>query len=165
MIYWFWGYPGIGKDYLAKKFEEIANTFYIDGDSFLTKIEKKKLITGTFTKKDRLKKLKRISDYLHKLEKDVVITDSLPDKNSREFLLKSFKKNIVFILIKSSSSKHKKQIQNRKKHFFTSKMLSNYIKNNWEPVGNFPHLTLKNTNKTKVELKKELLKIYKKYSN
>jgi gluconate kinase len=161
MIYWFLGYPGIGKDYLAKMFGEVTNTLYIDGDTLLTKTEKKKLITGTFSKKDRIKKLKRISNYLYKLKKDVVITDSLPDKDSREFLLKSFKKNIVFILVKSSATKHKKQVKNRKGHFFTSKMLNNYIKNNWEPIGNFPHITLKNENKTKTELKKELLKIFK----
>lgn len=161
MIYWFWGYPGIGKDYLAKMFGEITHTFYINGDTLLTKTEKGKLITGTFSKEDRLKKLKRIAKYLHKFKKDIVITDSLPDEGSREFLLKSFKKNIIFILVKSSAVKHKKQVKNRKEHFFTSNMLNNYIKNNWEPVKNFPHLILKNENKTETQLKKELLRIYK----
>jgi len=154
MIYWFWGYPGVGKDYLAKIFGEITNTLYIDGDSLLTNIEKKRLIAGTFSKEDRLKKLKRITNYLHKLKKDVIITDSLPDKNSREFLLKSFKKNIIFILVKSSPLKHKRQLQDRKGHFFKYNMLNKYIKNNWEPVENFPHFILKNTNKTKRKLKK-----------
>lgn len=164
MIYWFWGYPGIGKDYLAKMFGEITHTLYINGDYFLTEVEKKKLIAGIFFKEDRLKKLKRISNYLRKLKKDIAITDSLPDATSREFLLKSFGKNIIFILVKSSPLQHKKQIQNRKEHFFNHKMLDQYIKNNWEPVKDFPHIIFNNKNKTKKELEYSLLKIYKKFS-
>lgn len=162
MIYWFWGYPGIGKDYVAKIFGEVTYTTYLNGDSFLTEGEKKKLLAGTFSSEDRLKKLKRISRYLQKFKKDIVITDSLPDVNSRKFLKKTFKKNIIFILVKSSPRNHKKQTRERKEHFFSYDLIEKYIQKNWEPVRGFPHLTFWNEKKTKIEIKNDLLKIYKK---
>ncbi len=163
MIYWFFGYPGIGKDYLAEILADITKISYINGDSLLAKKEVKKLISGTFTKKDRLVKLKRISNYLNRIKGDITITDSLPDKKSREFLLKKFKKKIIFILVKSSAKEHEEKIKNRKEHFFTEEMLSQYIKK-WEPINDFPHIVFCNEDKTKTELKKELLKIYNKFS-
>ena len=164
MIYWFWGYPGIGKDYVARNFSEVAGVLYLDGDSFLDKTEESKLMRGTFTKSDRLKKLRRIAKHLKNVRGDVAITDSLPDSNSREFLLNTFKKDIVFILVKSSVLKHKKQIRERKDHFFSAEMIDNYVKNNWEEVGDFPHTIFRNENKTKTEMRRELLKIYERFS-
>lgn len=164
MIYWFWGYPGVGKDYVAKKFSELTSALYINGDSLLTDTERERIIAGTFTKENRLKKLERISKYLHSLTGDVAITDSLPDMGSREFLLQSFEKDIVFIRVESSVSKHRDQIENREGHFFTSAMLDNYIENNWEDAGKFAHTTFKNEDKTEEETRKELLEIYNKFS-
>ncbi|MFA6000224.1 MAG: hypothetical protein WC783_04615 [Candidatus Paceibacterota bacterium] len=164
MIYWFWGYPGIGKDHVAKNFSEVAGVLYLDGDFFLNKTEKSKLMRGTFTKSDRLKKLRRIVQHLKSIKKDIAITDSLPDSNSRKFLLNTFKKDIVFILVKSSVLKHKKQTRERKSHFFNAEMIDNYVKNNWEKIENFPHVIFRNENKTKMDMRRELLKICRKFS-
>ena len=47
MIYWFFGYPGVGKDYLAEKLSQLVSIPHIDADNFLTNTDKKKLIEGT----------------------------------------------------------------------------------------------------------------------
>lgn len=164
MIYWFWGYPGVGKDYLAEILSKTAKIKHIDVDDFLTKTDKRKIKTIVFTKKDRLKKLKRVIRYLNKNKENVAVADSLPDRESRQFLKNYFKKDIVFILVKSTYRHHRQRILARKNHFFTSDMLDQYIKKNWEPVKNFPHIIFKNQNKTKKELVKKLKKIYERYS-
>lgn len=152
MIYWFFGYPGIGKDYLAKKFGKINRIHYINGDTLLLKKEQKKIKAGTFTIRDRLKKLSRITKHLKKIKKDLVITDSLPDNKSRKFLLTAFKKNIIFIHVTASKEKHIKYLRHRKGHFFTEKMLPHYIQNWEQPQSDFPHVVLKN--KEKIRLNK-----------
>ncbi len=164
MIYWFFGYPGVGKDYIAQKFAKVADVFYINGDSLLLATEKKKIAAGTFTKQDRLKKLTRIAKYLKSLKKESAITDSLPDSTSRNFLLKKFKKHIVFIRVTTSKTKHLSQIKNRKGHFFTHTLLDTYIQKNWESIGDFPHLSFRNEEKTPQQLEKKLIAIYRKFS-
>lgn len=144
MIYWFFGYPGIGKDFVAKKFAQKSKILYVNGDSLLTATEKRKLASGTFSREDRLLKLKRISKYLKSLKKDLAITDSLPDNQSRIFLLNTFKDKISFILVQASTKQHLQQIHNRKKHFFKPEMVKIYIEKNWEPLGEFPHTKIKN---------------------
>lgn len=160
MIYWFFGYPGVGKDYLANLLSKIAPVKHIDADTFLTKIEKSKIEEKTFTNTDRLKKLKRISKILKTYNTDIAIGDSLPDSKSREFLSNYFKDKIIFILVKTSPKKHRIQLENRKNHFFKIEMLNNYLKN-WDSLKNFPHLVLDTTKLNKIKLENELVKIYK----
>lgn len=159
MIYWFLGYPGVGKDYLAKLLSVVASVKYINADKFLTKAEKEKIKGGTFSSIDRLKKLKRICIALERYSCDISIGDTLPNQKSRIFLSKNFKNKIVFILVKTSHKKHLLQLKRRKNHFFKLSMLETYI-NNWDNLGALPHLVLDTTKLNKTKLKTKLLKIY-----
>jgi gluconate kinase len=160
MIYWFLGYPGVGKDYLAKLLSTITPVRYINADKFLTKTEKEKIKDGTFNSIDRLKKLKRICIALKRYSCDISIGDTLPNQKSRIFLSKNFKNKIVFILVKTSHKKHLHQLKRRKNHFFKLSMLDTYI-NSWDNLGTLPHLVLDTTKLNKIKLKTKLLKIYK----
>lgn len=147
MIYWFFGYPGIGKDYCAEQLSKIGKFPHIDADDFLTKNDREKLLKGTFSVEDRLKKLQRIVSSLRKLlktDKDIAIGDSLPDNKSRKFILNSFPNNIKLILITADSEKHKKRISNRKNHFFTEELLEDY-KKKWEEIS-VRHIVFENNN-------------------
>lgn len=136
MIYWFFGYPGVGKDYCAMKLAQICNISHIDADEYLTDREKKKLVEGKFTTKDRLIKLKRIVIDLQSINSfnSFTIGDSLPDNASREFVLNSLGENVKLIHVTSPSYLHKKRMKRRKKHFFTLDLLDSYISNNWEDI-------------------------------
>ncbi len=165
MIYWFFGYPGIGKDYLAEKLSQLAQITHIDVDNFLTKTDKKKLIEGTFTKKDRLSKLQRLTQAIKDPNQDYAVADSLPDNTSRLFLRKNFKENIVFILVQASLKTHQQRLKKRKDHFFIQEMAQQYIAKNWELIKNFKHEIIKNKNGNSKKIEKDLLKIYKKYTH
>ena len=160
MIFWFFGYPGIGKDYVAARLGQLTSIPHINADRFLTEEERNKLAAGTFTASERLNKLKRVTDYLENIEEDIAIADSLPDNSSREFLRDRFKDQILFILVTASQEAHEKRIKNRKGHFFTWEMLKDYVEKHWQALGDFPYLVLKNENLNEDDLKMELLKIY-----
>ncbi len=159
MIYWFWGYPGVGKDYVAKKFCALFPVSYVEGDTLLTPTERQKITDGTFTKIDRLEKLARISKQIKEMQGDIAITDSLPDKTSRAFLQNEFGKEIIFIRVITSPEKHQAQLKDRTEHFFTSAMLDQYIEKNWEPVDDFPH-TVVQSDALEETLNETLAKIY-----
>lgn len=164
MIFWFFGYPGIGKDYLAEKLSELVSIPHINADDFLTKIDKKKLIDGTFTKKDRIKKLKRIISHIKKILRKyphLTAADSLPDNLSRELLLKTFGSNITFIHVSAPTAIHKKRLKERQGHFFTVEMLDSWIKRHWEEI-KIQYISLRNVPIKSQKLEKKLLKIYKK---
>ncbi len=137
MIYWFFGYPGIGKDYCAHHLARLGGFISIDADDYLTKSDRKKLLNKTFTKEERIKKLSRIVSHLKillKTNSNIAIGDSLPDNKSRKFILDSFRNNIKLILVTSDPEKHKIQMSKREDHFFTAELLEDYIKNNWEEI-------------------------------
>ena len=163
MIFWFFGFPGIGKDFCAKRLKKLINAKYIHIDSFLTKQDKQKLIDGTFSTEDRLNKLKRTADYFKKVlkkNKHIVAADSLPDHQSRNFLYKNFQNNIVFILVKVSAEIHKRRIHERENHFFTEDMLAHWEKKHWvEPI-KIPYLVLDNNKDGDKHIKLEVVKIY-----
>jgi len=145
MIYWFFGYPGIGKDYCAKELSKIGKFPHIDADDFLTATDKKKLLNKTFTTKDRVKKLTRIVKHIKKLQKksnSVAIADSLPDNKSRKFVLKSFKE-VKLIHVIASEKVHRERISKRSNHFFTERLLNDYISKNWQEV-KVDHVVFKN---------------------
>lgn len=147
MVFWFFGLPGTCKDHCAKLFSKLIDAKYIHVDDFLTERDKEKIITGTFTVEDRLKKLKRVTKMISgilKNNKHIVAADSLPDHKSREYLQEYFKNNIKFILVKVDAQTHQKRISNRKNHFFTEKMLTDYIKQHWQEPIKIPYLTLEN---------------------
>lgn len=158
MIFFFFGYPGIGKDYCAERLSKLANIPHINADNFLTKSDQAKLLKGIFTTEDRIKKLKRIVKFINEnySNQNLTIGDSLPDHNSREFLMGQFGKNITFIQVTAAKAIHVKRITERKDHFFTKELLDNYIKN-WEEI-KIPYLPLKNSG----NLDEKLLQIYKK---
>ena len=137
MIYWFFGYPGIGKDYSAKKLSELGKFPHLDADDFLTEEDREKLLKNIFSKEDRLLKLGRIVDHLKSLLKHhehIAVADSLPDNVSRLFILNSFPGKIKLILVTADPKIHKKRITKRKNDFFTEELLDSYIKKNWEKV-------------------------------
>lgn len=137
MVYWFFGYPGIGKDYCAKHLSRIGKFPHIDADDFLTIEDREKLLKNTFTQKDRLRKLERIVFHLEKLlltNQHIAVADSLPDNKSREYILKAFPDNIKLILVTVAPTTHKERLQNRKNHFFTKDLLEEYIRKNWQPI-------------------------------
>lgn len=148
MIYWFFGYPGIGKDYCAKRLSEIKKFPYIDADDFLTDEDIQKLLNKRFTVEDRLLKLERIITHINNLQKhheNIAVADSLPDNASRNLVKNSFSENIKLILVTAPEEVHKKRISKRKKHFFTIGLLEDYIKKNWKKV-NVPYTEFENTN-------------------
>ena len=160
MIYLIWGYPGVGKDYIARLFSECIGIPRIETDKFLTKREKDKLINNSFTDEDRTRKLKRLVKYLKQRKGSCIVTDSLPTQNSRLFLKKHFEHQIIFILVKSPKKIHYARIENRKNHFFKKSNLDNYI-SKWEPIKGFSCVTFINGTQSEESLKKKLLKIYK----
>lgn len=162
MIYWFFGYPGVGKDFLAKKLAQLVSIPHIDADDSLTPIDKQKLIKGTFTQKDRIRKLKRIIAHIRKLllkYPTLTTADSLPDNLSRQLLFKNFKPNIIFIHVSAPKAIHLKQIKERKNHFFKAQFLEPWIKKHWEPI-QIPYISFKNLPEYDRELEKRLLRIY-----
>ncbi|MDO8619295.1 MAG: hypothetical protein Q7R49_05120 [Candidatus Daviesbacteria bacterium] len=157
MIFFFFGYPGIGKDFCAERLSKLTNIPHIDADNFLTKSDKQKLLNGTFTKVNRLKKLARIVKYIKKLDSpNITIGDSLPDQDSRKFLMEQFGKDITLIHVQSSKSTHLKRIKERRNHFFTKELLGTYI-NHWEEIS-ITHIPLENSG----NLDEKLLQIFKK---
>lgn len=137
MIYWFFGYPGIGKDHSAKKLSVLGKFPHVDADDFLTEEDKEKLLSNTFSKEDRLLKLGRIVQHLQSLlrhHEHIAVADSLPDNVSRLFILNSFPGKIKLVLVTADETTHKKRLAKRKNHFFTEELLDNYIKKNWEKV-------------------------------
>lgn len=164
MIFFFFGYPGIGKDYLAEKLSQLVNIPHIDADDFLTKKDKQKLINGTFNKADRLRKLAGIVKYIKKLKApNIAAADSLPDNDSRQFLIDQFGKDIIFIYVYSSKSTHLKRLKKRKDHFFTKNLLDDYIKKHWEEI-EIPHIKLLNEEIENAQIDKKLLHISHKVS-
>lgn len=146
MIYWFFGYPGIGKDFCAQKLSEFGKFPHIDADDFLTNSDKKKLLNKTFTKEDRIKKLTRIVKHVKKLQKkfdNIAIADSLPDNTSRRFVMHSFEE-IKIIQVVASEKVHRERMKKRTDHFFTEQLLNDYISKNWQDV-KVAHVVFRNT--------------------
>ncbi|OGE64288.1 hypothetical protein A3I48_03610 [Candidatus Daviesbacteria bacterium RIFCSPLOWO2_02_FULL_36_7] len=163
MIYWFFGYPGVGKDYLAEKLSQLVSIPHIDADNFLTNTDKKKLIEGKFTQKDRIRKLKRIVVYIKKIlpkYSNLAIADSLPDNLSRKFLFDTFIANITFIYVSAPKTIHLKHLKGRKGHFFKAEMLDPWIKKHWEAI-QIPYTPFKTVTGNSKILDKKLLEIYK----
>ncbi len=145
MIYWFFGFPGIGKDYCAKRLAVIEKFSYLDADDFLTDEDREKLLNKKFTRQDRLLKLERIIDHIKKLQKhhdNIALGDSLPDNTSREYVLSAFSGQIKLILVTAPSIVHKKRISQRKNHFFGENLLDDYMKK-WEEVS-VSHIAFEN---------------------
>lgn len=163
MIFFFFGYPGIGKDYCAKRLSSLVNIPHLDADDFLTKQDQEKLIKGSFTKKDRLRKLKRIIINIKKNfpNQNLTIGDSLPDNLSRKLLVDSFGENIIFIHLHTLRAIHLKRLSERKNHFFTADLLRSWIKTHWQPI-NISYIPLNNSSKNMDRLDKKLLQIYQK---
>lgn len=159
MIYWFFGYPGIGKDYCAKYLSEIKKFPYIDADDFLTDEDRQKLLNKSFTVEDRLLKLERIVANIKNLQKHhehIAVADSLPDNASRNLVKNSFPGEIKLILVTAPTEVHKKRIAKRKNHFFTIELLEDYIKKNWKRI-NVSYTEFENHNSDDWE--KRLLKL------
>lgn len=162
MIFWFFGYPGVGKDYVAKKLAQVVNIPHVDADDFLTESDKQKLIKGSFTSQDRIRKLKRITVFINKLllrYPHLAVADSLPDNESRKMLFNTFMNNIIFVYVQASKTTHVSRIKGRKSHFFTKEMIEKWIKQHWEPI-NIPYISLQNSGGGKLELEKKLLNIF-----
>lgn len=145
MIYWFFGFPGIGKDYCAHHLARIGNFPHINADDFLTEDDRQKLLMGTFTVEDRLNKLGRIVSHIkhtsNRLE-HIAVADSLPDNASRRYIIDSFE-GVKLILVTASAIIHKRRISKRKNHFFTEKLLDSYIEKYWEEI-EVPYVEFKN---------------------
>lgn len=161
MIYWFIGYPGVGKDYCAKKLSQLLVCPHIDADDFLTKENKQSLIAGKFGSHDRLQKLNRICEkvkILLETNDSITVADSLPDQASRNFVVNYFGKNVRFILVKSSDSIHHGRLMARSDHFFTHELIEDYIKNNWQEIDEdtMSFSILINEHKSEAELIKAL---------
>ena len=155
MIFWFFGFPGVGKDYCANLFAELNNIPYFDADNFLTDKERSLLKTGQFTKENRLIKLRRIATYLEeqlKTTPHLVIGDSLPDNASRKMLADRFLERIVFIHVIAPTNIHHKRISERKNHFFTADLLTDWVKKHWEESIEIPHISLNNDSKDSKKL-------------
>jgi gluconate kinase len=159
MIYWFFGYPGIGKDYCAKYLSEVKKFPYIDADDFLTDEDRQKLLKKIFTIEDRLLKLERIITHIKILQKhheNITVADSLPDNASRNLVKNAFPGKIKLILVTAPTEVHKKRIAKRKNHFFTSELLEDYIKRHWKKI-NVTYMQFENTNSD--DWKERLLKL------
>lgn len=162
MVYWFFGFPGTGKDYAAKALSELKYASYVHIDDFLTKKDKEKLTKGNFSTEDRLRKLTRAVKDINGLvnkNKNVVAADSLPDHRSRNFLIENFKDNIAFIRVVVSPEIHKQRFINRKNHFFTEELLDNWVKKHWQEPIKIPHIDLDNNEEGIKNLKLKLQKI------
>jgi gluconate kinase len=160
MIFWFFGFPGVGKDYCAKVASRLINAAYLNVDDFLTEEDKEKLIDGTFNQHDRLNKLMRVKAFIESsMDKgNIVVADSLPDNLSRSFLKKSLE-NIVFILVEADVKIHKKRLKERKNHFFTESLLDDWKMKHWEEV-NIPHIILRNDENGEKKISEEFTRIY-----
>lgn len=162
MVYWFFGFPGVGKDYCAKAFTELISASYLHIDDILSAQDKEKLLNGTFSVEDRIKKLKRATTQINQLLRSngtVVAADSLPDHRSREFLLKNFKNDIIFVRVVVDSQIHKKRFAKRKNHFFTEDLLNDWIKKHWQEPIKIPHVVLNNNTDGKEHITETLKEI------
>lgn len=162
MVFWFFGYPGIGKDFLATKLSRLVAIPHINADDFLTATDKKKLIKGTFTQQDRIKKLKRIITYINKLlpkHPSLVAADSLPDNLSRQLLFDTFAPEITFIYVHAPRKIHLSRLKARKEHFFTMDLLDAWIKKHWKPI-DIPYISFQNSEGAEPKIEKKLLAIY-----
>ena len=145
MIYWFFGYPGSGKDYCAHRFSALIGAEYFHADGFLTDEERDKLLRGVFTKQDRIIKLKRICDALEaQTSKVIAIADSLPDTASREYVASRFGKKIQFIFASVLPEIHKERLLSRKNHFFNAELLDQWVATHWDEAISIPHKIIDN---------------------
>lgn len=160
MIFWFFGLPGVGKDYCARVASKLINAVYVDVDNFLTEKDKQKLVSGTFSTQDRLNKLRRTKHFIDQVSKtrSIVVADSLPDGLSRKFLRKNYK-DIIFILVEADPAIHKKRLRARKGHFFTQDLLDNWASQHWQKV-KIPHVVLNNNEDGEQSVIQEFKKIY-----
>ena len=157
MVFWFFGFPGIGKDYCAKKLSRLAKIPHLDADNFLTDLDKNKLMSGTFSDEDRIKKLTRIITYMKSLKyPNLTIGDSLPTEASRKFVLESLGRDVVLILVRSDPKIHRERIRRRRGHFFREEHLDSWIDKHWQEV-KVDHLDLENVGG---RLEEQLLRIY-----
>ena len=166
MVFWFFGFPGSGKDFCANKFSKILKAPYVNADDFLTEELKRKLVDGTYTIEDRIEKLEKICQYILNLLKQnshVIATDSLPDNRSRQLILDTFKNQIKMILVTVSLEAHKKRLKKRQNHFFTADLLDKWVTKFWEPI-TFHHTILKNDKSGDQELIKKLKILAKKWT-
>ena len=148
MVYWFIGYPGVGKDYCAARLSILLKCQHIDADSYLTDGERKKLLRSRFTAADRLLKLQRICDditlkLLDVNTENITVADSLPNQEARDYVLSHIPGEIMLVYVVAPEDIHRQRIADRKNHFFTEDLLDDYIANNWEPV-QAQHKTLVN---------------------
>lgn len=137
MIYWFFGLPGIGKDYCAERLSQLLQCPHLDADNYLNEIERTKLLAGSFNSDDRLAKLKRICDDICvKLNENncLTVADSLPNEAARRFILDTFSGDVALIFVSAPSHIHQQRLSARQDHFFTPDLLKDYVKNNWQPV-------------------------------
>lgn len=135
MIFWFFGFPGIGKDYCARRLSEMTDCFYVHADDYLTLAGKEKLQKGTFTTRDRLKKLKKICDdllWLGKVHRAISIGDSLPNEQSRHFVSRVLGSHVRFVHVLADIGTHQRRIAKRSGHFFTKEMIDRWIIQHWE---------------------------------
>lgn len=158
MIYWFFGYPGVGKDFCAQTLGRLLACPYIDADDYLLEADLQVLKAGNFTVQQRLDKLERISTDIEralKTQDHLTIADSLPDELSRQFLLDKFGKNILLIRVVSDDSLHRQRLKNRKGHFFKDEMLDQYLSQHWQPVQK-PHVLLVNNAEYATQIEDQL---------
>ena len=113
------GAPGVGKTYFAKKLiKKLESTFYIDTDIFSDEI-KETLGDRVFDEKISLTKM-----VLNTLEKilnenksinSIVIVHSFKRNQQLKKVTSKFKQKDAYVFeLKTTESKHKKQVENRK---------------------------------------------------
>jgi shikimate kinase len=161
----FCGFPGSGKDHLARKlvnlFPDVSS--YYDCDDILTDEEKRKISTNVFTSRERALKWERMIWVLRDRRrlKPVVITgDSLPDRFTRQYMFSELKDELLLVHVRVTMDTLKTHFEQRRQaddHYFDEKGVAHYIKN-WEPIEH-PHLVVQNDSLEDEVTKHILLKL------
>lgn len=130
MIYWFFGLPGSGKTYLAKKFSRLAGIPQFEGDEFHTEEDRRVIAVGQFTLAHRHAQLTRIDEALQGITGHAIVTHPLPDKESRERVRSSGNTRLVYV--KASLRLVKSRLVRRKEHHFGPELLDAWIDRHWQ---------------------------------
>ncbi|MES2135114.1 MAG: AAA family ATPase [Patescibacteria group bacterium] len=141
---WFFGIPGSGKTYIAKRISEMTGIPSYEGDDFHTEDDRRAIAESRFTLAHRHQQLKRI---IVKLQTSGVshalVTHPLPDRKSRA-LVRSFGGAVRLIHVKAPLEVIKDRLSTRTNHHFDIGLLAAWIPRHWEEPEGEDCLVVKN---------------------
>lgn len=133
MIYWFFGLPGSGKTYAARRFSRLTGIPAYEGDDFHTEEDRRAVAAGAFTLAHRHAQLERIQRVLqaHAMS-GAIVTHPLPDKASRILVKASSAVPVRLVYVTAPLPLIRSRLETRTDHHFGVELLDAWIPKHWQ---------------------------------